>query len=186
MKSHVLKMLNTVGLALILTFFSACSLFEKADDVNFDAELEEIVTLTEPDAGENVAYHNTIVLDATANADINKYQNKISGFTIKKISYQVVSFAGDASTFSGTLSFGDETTTTPTVAVTVSNLNLLQAFASGQIFDLPVNQADIDKISSLLKDDKAVKIYLDGTLSAAPITSNILVIMEVSVKADAL
>lgn len=186
MKSHVLKTLNTVGLALISTLFGACSLFDKADDVNFDATLDEVVTVTEPDAGENVAYHQIILLDATTNADIDKYQNKISGFTVKKISYQVVSFTGAASTFSGTLSFGDEGTSTPTVVATVSNLNLQQALASGQIFDLPVNQADIDKISSLLKDDKAVKIYLDGTLSTAPISSNILVIMDVSVKADAL
>lgn len=186
MKSHVLKSLIAVVLALTSTLFSACSLFEKADDVNFDATLDETIVVTEPDAGENTTYTKTIVLDATSDPDISKYKNKISGFTIKSITYQVTGFTGNPSIFSGTLSFGDASASTPTVATTISNLNLQQAFASGQVFTLLINQADIDKISSLLKDDKAVKLFLDGTLSSAPITSNILVTMDVSVKADAL
>jgi hypothetical protein len=51
---------------------------------------------------------------------------------------------------------------------------------------MSINQTDIDKIANLLKDDKAVKLYLDGLLSATPLFTNVRVILEVSVKADAL
>ena len=186
MKKHVLKTLSLVVLALITILVSACSLFDKADDVNFDATLDETIVVTEPDEGTNVVYAKTIVLDAASDPDINKYKNKISGFTIKKVSYQVTSFTGGSCVFSGTLSFGDASTSTPTVAATITNLNLQQAYSFGQVFDLPINQADVDKIASLLKDDKAVKLYLDGSLSTTPVTSSILVILDVSVKADAL
>ena len=187
MKTHVLKTLSVVALAFTTILFTSCDLLNKADDVNFDATVDETIAVTEEDEGTNVSYIKTITLDATADPDINKYKNKISGFTVKKISYQVISFDGTAgATFSGTLSFGDASLTTPTVAATVTNLNLQQAYTSGQVFDLAINQADVDKIATMLKDDKAVKLYLDGLLSSAPLYSNIKVILDVTVKADAL
>ncbi|MBA4053184.1 MAG: hypothetical protein C0490_00585 [Marivirga sp.] len=176
-----------VVLALTTTLFSACDLLDKADDVNFDASVEETILITEENEGNNVAYTETITLDATSDPDISKYKSKISGFIIKKISYQVVSFDGQTgATFSGTLSFGDASQGTPTVAATVNNLNLQQAYTSGQTFDLVINQSDVDKIAAMLKDDKAVKLYLNGLLSATPLFSSIRVILDVSVKADAL
>jgi len=186
MKTHVLKKLSVVMLALTTSIFGACDLFDKADDISFDSTLDETIVVTEESSGTNVVYAKTIVLDAASDPDINKYKNKISGFTVKKVSYQVTNFTGDASLFSGTLSFGDASTTTPTVVATISNLNLQEAFSSGQVFDLPISQSDVDKIAGMLKDDKAVKLYLNGSLSTTPVFSNILVILEVSVKADAL
>lgn len=176
-----------VVLALTTTLFSACDLLDKADDVSFDATVEETILIAEENEGTNVSYAETITLDATSDPDISKYKSKISGFTIKKISYQVVTFDGPTgATFSGTISFGDASQATPTVAATVTNLNLQQANSSGQIFELVFNQSDVDKIAAMLKDDKAVKLYLNGFLSATPVYSGIRVILDVSVKADAL
>ena len=187
MKTHVLKALSVLALALTTILFSACDLFDKADDINFDSTVDETIIVTDENEGTNESYTKTITLDATADPDINKYKNKISGFTVKKVSYQVTSFDGaPGATFSGTLSFGDASQTTPTVAATITNLNLQQAYSSGQVFDLPINQADVDKIATMLKDDKAVKLYLDGLLSATPLFANIQVILDVTVKADAL
>jgi hypothetical protein len=187
MKKHVLKASSLVVLALTSTIFSACDLLDKADDVSFDATVDETILVTEENEGTNVAYTETITLDATSDPDISKYKSKITGFTVKKVSYQVVSFDGVAGTvFSGTLSFGDASQATPTVAATVNNLNMQQAFASGQIFDLSISPTDVDKIAAMLKDDKAVKLYLNGQLSSAPLYSSVKVILEVSVKADAL
>ena len=187
MKIQVFRKLSFSALIVSSFLISSCDLLDKADDVNFDTTLEETINISEQDAGTNVAYSETITLDATTDPDINEYKNKITGFTVKKVSYQITGYDGPSNaTFSGTVSFGDASTTTPTVAATISNLNFQTANAGQTIFDLPVSQADIDKIGNLLKDDKAVKIYLNGTLSATPLYSNVRVILEVSVKADAL
>jgi len=187
MKTQVLRKFFCCALILSALSIASCDLLDKADDVNFDATLEETISITEQDAGTNVAYSETITLDATTDPDINEYKNKITGFTVKKVSYQIISYDGPTNaTFSGNISFGDASTTTPTVAAAISNLNFQTANAAQTIFDLPINQADIDKIASLLKDDKAVKIYLNGTLSSTPLYATIRVILEVSVKADAL
>jgi len=187
MKTHVLKAHSAVALVLISTLFTACDLLDKADDVSFDATVDETIIVTEENEGTNVSYNKIVTLDATADPDINKYKNKLSGFTVKKVSYQVTNFNGpESARFSGTMSFGEASQTTATVAVTVTNLNLQQAFNSGQVLDLPINQADVDAIAGMLKNDKAVKLYLDGLLSATPLTCSIKVILDVSVKADAL
>ena len=187
MKTHVLNVRSAAVLALITTLFSACDLLDKADDVSFDATVDETIIVTEENEGTNVSYNKIVTLDATADPDINKYKNKLSGFTVKKVSYQVTNFNGpESARFSGTMSFGEASQTTATVAVTVTNLNLQQAFNSGQVLDLPINQADVDAIAGVLKNDKAVKLYLDGLLSATPLTCSIKVILDVSVKADAL
>lgn len=184
------QFLKTVGLVLLVSFttlFASCDLFEDADDIDFDATLEETITITEESTGTNVAYAETIILDATADPDIDEYKDKITGFTIKKISYQVTSYDGPSlCTFSGTLAFGDASLATSTVSATITNLNLQQAFTSAQVFDLTFSQGDADKIAALLKDDKAVKIYLNGTLSQTPVFCTVRVIADVSVKADAL
>jgi hypothetical protein len=175
MKIQVPLKLSLIVLILIAFSLSSCDLLDKADDVNFDATLEETID------------SETITLDATSDPDINEYKNKITGFTVKKVSYQIVGYDGPSNgTFSGTLSFGDASTTTPTVAASISNLNFQTANAAQTIFDIQINQADVDKIAALLKDDKAVKIYLNGTLSATPLYATVRVILEVSVKADAL
>jgi hypothetical protein len=187
MKTHVLKARSAAVLALITTLFTACNLLDKADDVSFDATVDETIVVTEENEGTNVSYDKIVTLDATADPDINKYKNKISGFTVKKVSYQITNFNGaEGATFSGTLSFGEASQTTRTVAATITNLNLQQTFSSGQVLELPINQADVDTIAGMLKNDKAVKLYLDGLLSSTPLICHIKVILDVSVKADAL
>ncbi len=187
MKTHVLKARSAAVLALITTLFTACNLLDKADDVSFDATVDETIIVTEENEGTNVSYNKIVTLDATADPDINKYKNKLSGFTIKKVCYQVTNYDGpEGARFSGTLSFGEASQTTATVAATITNLNLQQAFNAGQVLELPVNPADVDAIAGMLKNDKAVKLYLDGLLSATPLTCSIKVILDVSVKADAL
>lgn len=187
MKTQIQKTLSLVVLVSLTTLFTSCDLFDKADDIDFDTTLEETIFIAEEGTGTNVAYSETIIIDATSDPDIEEYKDKIKGFTIKKISYQVTNFVGASlSTFSGTVAFGDAALATSTVSATITNLNLQQASTSGTIYELTFNQTDIDKIAALLLDDKAVKIYLNGTLSQTPASCNVNVVLEVTVKADAL
>lgn len=187
MKTFVLPRSLFGGVAFAITLLTGCDLLNQADDVNFNAILEDDFQVAEEDEGTNVAYTQTLTLDATSDPDVEKYKSKISGFTVNKVTYRISNFTGaNGATFTGTLSFGDASQSTPTVAVTINNLNLQQAYASGLEYELLINQGDVDKIGAMLKDDKAVKLYLVGTLTAAPVFADIKVFLDVSVKADAL
>jgi len=187
MKTIGFRLASCVVVTTIIFLLGSCSLFEDVDDVSFDTTLDETLTVSEPDAGTNVAYEEVLTLDATSDPDISKYKAKIKGFKVNKVSYQIINYAGDFSTvFNGSLSFGDASSSSASVAATVSNLNVKQAYLSGTVYELLINQADIDKIAALLKDDKAVKIYLNGTLSQTPVSFDVNVVMDVTVEANAL
>ena len=189
MKTQILKAISLVVLGTFTTVFTACDLLNKATDIDFSTTLEQTFNITEEITGTNVSYSKTLVIDATSDSDIKSYKDKIKGFTINKISYRVISFSGpptSTSTFSGTLAFGDVSTTASTVSATITNLNLKEAFTSATIYELTFNQADVDKIAALLLDDKAVKIYLNGILSQTPVFCDVNVILDVSFKANVL
>ena len=187
MKIFASKEFYFVAFAFVTFSMASCDLLDKADDVDFDVVLEDDFEISEESEGTNKTYSQILTLDATSDPDINKYKNKISGFKINKITYIVSQYTGASnSTFSGTLSFGDASSAVATVAVTITNLNLQTAYTSGTEYELLVNQADIDKIGALLKDDKAVKLYLNGSLTATPAFADIKVFLDASVTADAL
>lgn len=184
MKRHI--GLSLCCLLLLVISFGGCDWFDSVDDVSFNSTLEEDINVAEENSGENVSYEETIVLDATSDPDIDKYKSKIKGFKINNISYQVTGYDGLTTTFNGSLAFGDATSTSPQVLATVTNLNVQAAYLNGTIFDLSLSQGDVDTIASLLKDDKAVKLYLTGTLSQTPVYFTVHVILDVKVEADAL
>jgi len=182
------KSIGALAFALTAMLLPACDLLDKADDVSFNATLDEDIAVAKPNEGTNVALSETIALDARdQNSDINKYAKKITGFKIHKLSYKITSYDGVAGcTFTGEISFGDVSTSSPTVAAVITNLNLQEAYTSGEEFDIELDPADVKAVQSLLKSDKAVNIYITGTLSQTPVYFTVKVILDVNVEADAL
>jgi hypothetical protein len=187
MKTMALKSRAILMMAVSAPLFLSCDLLDDADDVSFDTTLEQNIYAAESNPGTNVDYDEVITLDATTDPDINEYKEKIKGFKINSITYKVTSFDGTpGSTFSGTLAFGDASTSTSSVAATITNLDLSAALTSGTEFEVTIDQADVNEIQAMLKSDKAVKIYLDGTLSETPVYFTLHIILDVTVEADAL
>jgi len=187
MKTLALKSLGPLMIMAGAFFVLSCDLLDKADDVSFNTVLEEDISAAENYEGINVPYDEVITLDATTDPDIKEYKDKITGIKINKISYKITSFDGvPGSTFNGELAFGDASTSASTVAATISNLNLQAAHSSGTEFELTIDQADINEIQAMLQSDKAVKIYLEGTLTQTPVYFTVHIILDVTVEADAL
>lgn len=188
MKTSISKAIGAVLMLTTAVLFPACDLLENADDVSFSAILEDDFSVSLSNEGTNVAYTETISVDATAqDSDIDKYANKITGFKINKIIYKVASFDGvTSSTFSGDISFSDIDGNTPTVAGSVTGLNLHDAYVAGTEFELELDPDDVKAVQKLLKMDKAVKIYFIGTFSQTPVYVTLRVTLDVNVEADAL
>ena len=187
MKAYMLRMFSLVVLGIITTLFATCDKIDELDDVDFDAPLEGSINVNAPSAGTNVPYSDVIILDAMTDPDINEYASKIKSFTINSIRYQIISYDGPADAlFSGTIAFGEAFQSTASVFATIDNFDLQQAYTTGQIFDLTFSPADITTIQNFLLNDKAVNIYLDGSLSETPLYCTIKIYLDVTVKADAL
>jgi hypothetical protein len=179
-------------LALItLLLFNSCDIFDKLGQVTFDTELTTTFTVDETGTFTNRNYTANRTLDATTDADIQKYKDKLKDFRINDVSYKISGYSTTAGlsdvTFSnGKFSFGDADATTPSVAVSLANaLNLRDLSTTGVETKLPL-PTDANTLASLLQSDKKLKVYAEGTLSRTPVKFSIEVTFFVSVTADAL
>jgi hypothetical protein len=145
------------------------------------------INVNAPDEGTNVAYSDVVILDAKDDPDINQYADKIKSSTINSIGYQITSYDGPADAkFSGTLAFGGAPQSTAAVFSAVADFDFQAAYSSGEIFGLTFSQSDITTIQNFLQNEKAVKFYLDGTLTKTPLYCTVKIYLEVSVTAYAL
>lgn len=188
MKNHVSTFFSAITLALVACLYSGCSLLDKADDISFDTVLEAYFYISEDDEGTNVSYFDFIEVDAEQDSDVKKYANKIKKFTVKKVQYQVLNYSGpfECNFSNGQMIFSDSPTTPGSQAATLPLLDIPAASASATIFDLTVNSTVVNQIQTFLKNNRALYVYVTGTLSETPVYFTVRVMVDVTIEADAL
>ena len=167
-------------MALTTVFLSGCDKVEDLSDFKFNSEFEESIPMKDESTGENKAYSQNIVIDLTTDSQIKTYESKIKSITIEKLTYTIddsknPTTSADA-TFSGTMSFSDKNGNGTTGTTTIKDLKLNDHTT---VHELTIAQADLDKIAGYLKNDKAVKVSMAGTVSKTPI--NIIVNVQIKV-----
>lgn len=165
--------------------FSGCSLFEK----DIEAEVDGTFFVNESDQGEDIQYSDFILINATQDSDISDNLDKIKEWSVKKISYSLSGFDGDASTtFSGSVSIKalNPSSGTTSVSASVSNINLQDLSSSGEKVALSLSQTELATIAGWFDSDERVEIYAQGTLSKAPTSFNLTIYIELVVKAKVL
>lgn len=178
------KTVPFLGVAFLFSLlFSACNL----ETITFHSTLHQTIYVDETTGAKNKAYADTIVLDATTDSDIQKYKSKIRSFKVNTIQYTIGNYDGPPNCiFNGSISFGDQDANTADFAANVTDLNVSETFANATVMSVEVTDEDVATINSLLKSDKAVKIYLNGTLSQTPVTFDINIKVDVGVEAETL
>ena len=168
---------------------ASCSLFENIPDVAFDAKLPLVFTVQENGTSTNKDYSNTQTLDATSNAEVAKYKDKIKDFKVNSVTYKITNYTstppGTAVTFSnGKMSFGAVGAVSSTVA-TLGSLNLLAA-SSGAEQTLTIDQAGLNSMASTLLADKKIDVKTSGVLSSTPVSFKVETTFNVTITASAL
>ena len=114
------KLLSATLILFAVVSFSACDLFDNADDVAFTRDLEESFDVTIAGEGQDVEYSENLVLDATMDDDIDKYKDRITEIDVNKIEYQITSFNGpEGATASGSFGFSHSSSDVPELTITL-------------------------------------------------------------------
>jgi hypothetical protein len=102
------------------------------------------------------------------------------------VTYEIQAHTVGTSTIftAGNLGFSSSTGTSASSVASLGIENIKAA--EGQVKNLNFNQAGLDEIGKLLKDDKKVNIYLLGTFSKTPVKFNVKVKVKAAITADAL
>lgn len=165
--------------------FTGCSLFEK----DIEAEVKGTFFVNESTEGVNIPYSEFIVIDATDDSDIRDNLDKIKDWSVQKISYSLNGFSGDPSTvFSGAMQLRSAGTTSgiTSVSASVQNLNLADLSSSGAKNELNLSATDLATIAGWFDADERIEVFMQGTLSQAPTSFNLVVYIELKVKAKVL
>lgn len=187
MKKHGLKSL--FALACIMFLFSGCDLFETADDVTLEIEISHTFEIDEEfdSNGDPVSYSDVGMIDATKDADFEKYKDKIKEITVHQVTYTVANYAGDPtiSFTNGTGNFYATGTTANAMATAGISFQNVQS-SVGQTFTLGYTTEGLEAIATQLESVHKVDFQVAGTFSETPVAFNVPVTIHCTVKAEAL
>jgi hypothetical protein len=165
--------------------FISCDEASNLADVTFSTELSKTLPVSVVNTDEN-SY--MVLLDATSDSEIDTYADKIKSFDINKLYIAIENYSApddDEYYFNGTLGFSSKSETSASATCNISPLNITHVENTGQ-FEINNCNDILADVSSMLLDENAVKIYLDGSFTKAPFQFDLVVTVELSVTANPL
>lgn len=176
-----MKKISLIMIALLAVLSFSCGLLDKAD-VSFDATLPlDFTPITETAVSNTpVSYTYTKLLDATQNAEIAKYKDKIKDFKVNKVYFEITDSQTPDVTFSNGIL---KVHTTGKTIVTVPS----QTVANTTKKELTgVDTAGLNELAELLKKDKQATVALAGTFSKTPALFKVRAYFDVTITASPL
>jgi hypothetical protein len=175
------KLITSILPGFLVLGLTGCDLFDKVDDVTFQASLPlEFVIDEQMVSQEPVLYTDAQVLDAIDDPEVAKYKDKITEIKLNSISYEIGDFAAPgAVTFTnGSLKLASGQTLATASSIPMENT--AETDLTG------VSQDGFNAFASDILGDKQVGINLQGTFSQTPVAFTLTVYFHVTIKADAL
>ena len=177
-----MKRLSLIMIALVALSSFSCGLLDKAD-VTFDATLPlDFTPINETAVNPSgKSYTDSKVLDATQNADVAKYKDKIKDFKVNKVYYEITEkTVGDNVIFTnGSISSGGKAIATKASQAVV--VTPKTEFTSAELSTDGVNA-----LAAALKADKQATVVFAGTFSKTPVAFKVRAYFDVTITANAL
>lgn len=174
--------LNLLLALLTITLFS-CDKVDEVTETDFNVSLIKTLPIVGSSTNEMTS---TIVLDATADPEILKHADKIKNYEITELLFAIENYQADSEDeiyFDGSIGFSKTSENQPSSSCSISDLPITNWAGTG---NFPISTCDdlINGISTILKSDNAVKIYMIGTYSKAPLTFDLKVTVKVKITAN--
>jgi hypothetical protein len=184
MKNHVLRSLAMFVFSAAV--FTGC---DELGDVTLNEPVTASITVDETATNENVSFTQSLEVDATSNAEIEKYKDKVKSFTVNKITFKIKNYSGQAaSTPLSKVSYAAAggTAATAIEIASITNFDIKAAADAGTETELVVPDSHLQAIGALLKNDMAVTLYFDGKLTKTPVKFTIDFTVDATIVANAL
>ncbi len=186
MKHYGIKAL----LGSVLILFAGCDLLEKVDDITLEVEIQHTFVIDEKldSEGKSVSYFSTGTIDATKNADFDKYKDKIKEFTVHSVEYTVTNYSPEGTNVifsNGIGTFFAQGSTSNALAEAGIDIQSVPG-AQGQVFTLDYTTQGLEAIAQQLESVHKVDFQVAGTFSETPVAFNVPVTLKCTIKAEAL
>lgn len=175
------------SLMVIMVTLSGCDLFDDVGIVNFSTTLEKTFDINEPVASNGRDYESVVTAALQDNLDVQPYLDKIKSIAITSVSYQITDYEGASNVVStGTVAFGEASGNTPASGQTYAVEENLSQANGDDPRPLNLNAAQVEELTTWLREQRQAKVYLSGRLSATPARFKVTVFIEMNVEANAL
>ncbi len=171
--------------AFSLSTLLSCDEVEKFTDVKFSSTISQSLPVAVTGTDEMTI---SIVLDATTDTEIKKYADKIKKYEIEEILFAIENYdapTDDEIYFNGEIGFSNKSVQSASSSCTISPLNVTHVNGTGD-FNISTCDAIVGEISTIISDDNAIKIYMTGTFTNAPLSFRLKVTIKVAVTANPL
>lgn len=177
-KKIALIFLSTI---LILYLFSCDEDGENAD-IDFNTTLVKMLPVAVTTSNEMTS---TIVLDATVDAEIQKYADQIKNYEITELLFAIENYMAPTEAeiyFDGAIGFSKKSESMASLTCSIGPLNITHVAGTG---DFLISTCDdiINGISGVFTTDNAVKIYMIGTFTQTPLSFDLKVTIKAKITA---
>lgn len=179
------KSFFTILPALLLFMIFSCDSVEKLTEIDFPVTLSQTLPVVVTNTNEMTT---TVVLDATTNSEIAKYLDNIKGYEITELLFAIENYQApneDEAYFNGTIGFSKKAENQPTSSCPAENIPITHWAGTGD-FEVVKCTSVVNEISAILTADNAVKIYVSGIYTKAPLSFDLKITTTVKVTATPL
>jgi len=169
----------------ITLLLGGCEKTQDLLDVNFDTTLTKTIPVVVTTTDEMTTF---VTLDATSDPEIMKYASKIKSYEITELTFAVENYNTAILSeiyFNGVVGFSNIAESSPAKSCSISPLNITHVAGTGSFSVNPCTTLAND-LAKLFAEDNAVKIYLKGLFTNAPLSFNFIVTVKAKVTANPL
>ncbi len=174
---------------ILSVFLSDCEQVKELAAISFNTNLEFSIPVTELSIGSNINYDESMILDANNNPEIRKYTGKIRNIEVQTMEFAIEDYSStvDEEIYmnNGVIGFGDKSSSVSTSTCNVDAIPVTHWAGTG-FFEFSDCNSTLSFIGNALSDQQAVIIFIQGTLTKAPVSFNLKVRMKVKVTATTL
>jgi len=169
-------------LSIFLIIFS-CDKVDELTDIDFPVTLVKILPVSVANTNEMTT---SIVLDATTDPEVMKYLDNIKQYEITELLFAIENYKApneDEVYFDGVIGFSKISEDQPTSSCAANNIPITHWAGTGN-FDIDKCTSILNEISAVLTNENAVKIYLIGTFTKAPLSFDLKVTSKIKITAS--
>jgi len=176
---------TTLPIIAFVVLLSGCNLLEENLTTDIDTELYQTFEVNITDEGSNISYSETETIAAGDDPDLDEYIDNIKNYTVKNVFYSVKNYNGNPQiTFTGSILYSDQAINEGKVLSGFEEFLISSIADDGVKHELPYENGALANAAGILKENNAIKVYLDGVFSEGPVNFELTIYYDVTVEAS--
>jgi len=165
-------------MALAAMAFTSCDKVAEIENFAIKNSFEHVLKLDVKDT-DPTAFVNSYTIDLSSDKEFKDNLSKISGYTLKSLTYRIDKFSGkESTTASGMIQFYDDADPIGK-PIDLGKISFKAMNEAGTVTDLPLSSELKKLLQDKLMTSKSITIRVGGEVSDKPMTADFALALEI-------